>query len=356
MLELYFVAVRRRRWMLSRTGAGAPASSTIWREQAAAAAVSAVLLVVAAVHVGVFPVVKSHARISGAAVAARHRLADGAVTSSHARSSAPAPVWATHLPDGGQTILPRLRVVAYYGGPDGPALGVLGAGAPTHAAAAVTARAKAYAGYGRPVQPAMELLATVAQGSPGRNGTYSRGVRTSQIASYLAAAHAHRLLLILDIQPGAGEFLPQVKALEPFLLDPAVSVALDPEWKVPPGQRPGHGRIGSSSAASVNAVGAYLSQLIAVHSLPDKLLIIHQFRTSMLPDRGRIKRFAGVEEVLHADGEGSPKLKRAVFGQLAFPVPRFGVGFKLFFTQDTRLMSPAEVMALEPRPDIVTYQ
>ncbi len=262
----------------------------------------------------------------------------------------------THLPDGGQTILPRLRVVAFYGGPDGPALGVLGAGTPEHAAAAVTARAKAYAGYGRRVQPAMELLATVAQGSPGKNGTYSRAVRTSQIASYLAAAHAHHLLLILDIQPGAGEFLPQVKALEPFLLDPAVSVALDPEWKVPPGQQPGHGRIGSSSAASINAVGAYLSQLIAAHSLPDKLLIIHQFRTSMLPDRSHIKRFRAVEEVLHADGEGSPKLKRAVFRQLAFPVPRFGVGFKVFFTQDTRLMSPAEVMALKPRPDIVTYQ
>ena len=349
------MAVRRRRWLLSGTRGGGPAPSTIRREQAAAAAVSAVLLVVAAVHVGIVPA-KYHARIGGSAAAARQQPTAGAAPSSRARSSAPAPVWVTHLPDGGQTILPRLRVVAYYGGPDGPALGVLGAGTPEHAAAAVTARAKAYAGYGRPVQPAMELLATVAQASPGKNGTYSRAVRTGQIASYLAAAHAHHLLLILDIQPGAGEFLPQVKALEPFLLDPAVSVALDPEWKVPPGQRPGNGRIGSSSAASVNAVGAYLSQLIKAHSLPDKLLIIHQFRTSMLPDRSHIRRFAGVEEVLHADGEGSPKLKRAVFRQLAFPVPRFGVGFKVFFTQDTRLMSPAEVMALKPQPDIITYQ
>ncbi len=342
--------------MLSGTGVGAPAPSTIRREQAAAAAVSAVLLVVAAVHVGVFPAAKSPARISGAAAPAGHQPTPSAATSPRPRGSASAPFWVTPLPDGGQTILPRLRVVAYYGGPDGAALGVLGAGTPEHAAAAVSARAKAYAGYGRPVQPAMELLATVAQGSPGRNSTYSRAVRSSQIASYLAAAHEHHLLLILDIQPGAGEFLPQVKALEPFLLDPAVSVALDPEWKVPPGQRPGNGRIGSSSAASINAVGAYLSRLIAVHSLPDKLLIIHQFRTSMLPDRSHIERFAGVEEVLHADGEGSPTLKRAVFRQLAFPVPRFGVGFKVFFTQDTRLMSPAELMALKPRPDIVTYQ
>lgn len=201
----------------------------------------------------------------------------------------------------------------------------------------------------------MELLATVAQSTPGADGTYSRPVRTAQIAKYLAVARTHRMLLILDIQPGGGQFLPAVKALEPVLLDPAVSVALDPEWKVPFGQAPGGGRIGSASAADVNAVGSYLSRLVAAHRLPDKLLIVHEFTPSMLPDRGRIISYPGVEEVLHADGEGTPAGKVAVWHQLAFPA-RFHTGFKLFFTQDSRLMRPAEVMALTPRPDIVTYQ
>jgi len=163
------------------------------------------------------------------------------------------------------SIVPRLRVVAFYGGPDGPGLGVLGAGTPEQAAAAVAAQAAAFAGFGRAVQPAMELLASVAQDAPGPEGTYSRPVTDTQIAAYLAVAHAHRMLLILDIQPGGGEFLPQVQALQPFLLDPDVSVALDPEWKVPPGQAPGNGRIGSSSAASINTVAAYLSGLITAH-------------------------------------------------------------------------------------------
>ena len=95
--------------------------------------------------------------------------------------------------------MPRLRVVAFYGGPDGPGLGVLGAGSPEQAAAAVIARAAGFAGFGRPVQPAMELLATVAQGAPGPDGTYSRPVTNTQIAAYLAVAHEHRMLLILDI-------------------------------------------------------------------------------------------------------------------------------------------------------------
>jgi len=187
------------------------------------------------------------------------------------------------LPRGGVRIVPRLRVVAFYGGPDGPGLGVLGAGSPEQAAAAVIARAAGFAGFGRPVQPAMELLATVAQGAPGPDGTYSRPVTNTQIAAYLAVAHEHRMLLILDIQPGGGEFLPQVRALEPFLLDPDVSVALDPEWKVPFEQAPGGGRIGSATAADINAVGAYLSGLITTRRLPDKLLIVHEFTRRCCP-------------------------------------------------------------------------
>ena len=281
------------------------------------------------------------------------------VPSSGTKSTAPTTLAAQpsgQLPAGGRTILPKLRVVAFYGGPDGPGLGVLGAGTPDQAADAVERRAQAFASYGRPVQPAMELIATVAQGSPGGDGDYSGAISNKQIRTYLAAAHAHHMLLILDIQPGGGEFLPQVRRLQPFLLDASVSVGLDPEWKVPFGDAPGGGRIGSSSAASINAVGRYLSGLVRSNHLPDKLLVIHQFSNSMLPDRRNIRSYPGVETVMHADGEGSPALKVGVYRQLGFGKLPFHAGFKVFFTEDTRLMSPAEIMALHPRPDIVTYQ
>lgn len=260
------------------------------------------------------------------------------------------------LPLGGTTIFPRNRVVAYYGGPDGPQLGVLGSHSPDGIATSIEHRAAAFRPYGRPVQPAMELIATVAQGAPGPDGTYSRQIRDDQIAAYVAAAHRHRMLLILDFQPGTSEFLPQVQRLEKYLLDPWVSVALDPEWKVPPGQRPGNGRIGSATAASINAVGSYLSHLVRAHRLPDKLFVVHEFTTRMLPDRQNIRRFPGLEGVFHADGEGAPNVKRSVYAQLHFPVPPFHAGFKLFFTQDTRVMSPEEVMELRPQPEMITYQ
>lgn len=278
------------------------------------------------------------------------------LTSTPAQSTSPPASPVALLPRGGRHIFPRFRVVAYYGVPGNAELGVLGAGTPEQAAAAVERQAAQYTGYGRPVLPAMELIATVAQASAGPDGDYSAPIPTASIRDYLRVAHEHQMLLILDIQPGSGDFLPQVEALRPFLLDPSVGVALDPEWKVPPGEAPGGGRIGSASAASVNAVASYLSQLVRENNLPDKLLVIHEFTLSMLPDRAGIRPQPGVEITLHADGIGSPRLKKVVFSQLDFADTPFHVGFKLFFAHDTRVMSPSEVMALRPRPDMVSYQ
>lgn len=270
-------------------------------------------------------------------------------------STRPAPPTGPALRRGGRQILPKYRVVAYYGAPGTAALGQLGAGTPDQAADAIERQAAGYARFGRPVQPAMELIATVAQGAPGRDGLYSKPIPDADIAAYLAAAHRHRMLLILDFQPGRGDFLPQVQRVSQFLTDPSVSVALDPEWKVGPDQVPAK-VIGSASAASINAVGQYLSSLVARKHLPDKLLVVHQFTLSMLPDRANIARPAGLEVALHADGLAAPAGKIRVYHKLAFPCPPFHAGFKLFFHADTGLMTPAQVMNLSPQPEIVTYQ
>jgi hypothetical protein len=268
----------------------------------------------------------------------------------------PPPTGHLQLDIGGRTILPGHRIVADYGAAGGPGLGVLGAGTPTQAAAAVHQREAAYAAYGEPVVGAMELLATVALGGPGPTGQYTSLPDLPTIATYLAAAKQAHELLILDLQPGRATFLQQVQEIRPLLLDPNVSVALDPEWKVGPNQTPGNGLIGSSGSADINAVGSYLSHLVAEYGLPQKLLVIHQFALSMLPDRSAIVSRAGLAVLFHADGEGSVAAKLGTYRALAFPGRPFYAGFKVFLTQDERVMSPAEVMALYRRPDLVTYQ
>jgi hypothetical protein len=76
----------------------------------------------------------------------------------------------------------------------------------------------------------------------------------------------------------------------------------------------------------------------------------------MLPDRSKITIQPRVEVVFHADGFGTPAAKIRVYHQLRFPGRPFGTGFKLFLRQDSRVMTAREVMALRPRPDIITYQ
>ncbi len=259
------------------------------------------------------------------------------------------------LPRGGRTIFPNYRVVAYYGGSDGPGLGILGASTADEAAAAVDRQAQLYAFAGRPVQPALELIATVALADPGPDGTYSSHGDPAAVDRYLAAARRHKELLVLDFQPGQGDYLTQIQRFARFVAEPDVGIALDPEWHMKSGEVPGK-TYGSSSAASINAVSAYLDGIVANRRLPQKLLVIHQFRTSMLPDRSAIVARPGLATVFHADGNGTPDDKVKVYGILGFPGPPFYRGFKLFLTRDTPLLSPRETMALSPAPDLVTYQ
>lgn len=270
-------------------------------------------------------------------------------------SPTPTPRPLPQLPLGGRRIFPNYRVVAYYGGDGGPGLGVLGAGTPDEAAAAVARQAQLFVTPRRPVQPALELIATVALPSPGPDGTYSSHGDPASVQRYLDAARRHHELLVLDFQPGQGDFLPEIERFARFIAQPDVGVAVDPEWHMQPGEIPGK-VYGSSTAASVNAVSSYLAATVAKYRLPQKLFIIHQFRPSVLPDRQNIVARPGLATVFHADGNGSPLDKVKVYDLLAFPPAPFYRGFKLFFTKDTPLMTPQQTLALQPSPDLVTYQ
>jgi hypothetical protein len=259
------------------------------------------------------------------------------------------------LPRGGRTIFPTYRVVAYYGSSAGPGLGVLGVGTPDQAAAAVARQAELFDTPTRHAQPAMELIATVALASPGPDGTYSSRGDPAAVERYLQAARRHKELLILDFQPGSGDFLSEIKRFQQFVVQPDVGVAIDPEWHMQPGQVPGT-VFGSATAAEVNAVSAYLTTVVTRYRLPQKLFVIHQFRPSMLPDRQNIVARPGLATVFHADGNGSPTTKVDVYNLLAFPGAPFYRGFKLFFNRDYPLLTPQQTLDLTPPPDLVTYQ
>ena len=69
----------------------------------------------------------------------------------------------------------------------------------------------------REILPVLEVITTVVQGNPGPDGRYRFRISDEQIATYLAAARKHKALLLLNIQPGRSEFLPEAKAYEKWL-------------------------------------------------------------------------------------------------------------------------------------------
>ncbi len=259
------------------------------------------------------------------------------------------------LPGGGRTILPDKRVVAFYGAPQDRELGVLGIGSPRRAARKLQRQSRPYARRGRPVLPAFELIAAIVTSEAGDGGDHSMRQEPATIRRYLRAARAHDMLMLLDIQPGYAPFLQEVQALEEFLKEPDVSLALDPEWSMDPPQLPGQ-EIGSTDAATINDVSRYLSRIVRRYDLPQKLLVVHRFTGDMIQAEDDLERHPGVALVVNVDGFGDRPNKISKYREFTKDLRRRFNGFKLFYEEDVNLMKPDQVLRLNPQPDLIVYE
>jgi hypothetical protein len=266
----------------------------------------------------------------------------------------PDPTPAT-LPHGGRTIFGGGRfLVAYYGSANTGALGVLGETSPDRMVRRLRAAAAPFERPGSKVQIVFELIVTVADAGPGDDGDFNHDIARADVQRYIDAAHEHGALLLLDIQPGREGFLSAARRWKWALEDPYVGLALDPEWRM--GRRGVPGRkIGSVSATEVNRVSAWLKTLVRIEDLPQKLFVLHQFRTAMVEDIEDVAPRRGLVMVQHVDGFGTPAQKLNTFATVVRP-RQFFLGFKLFYDEDRRLMSPDRVRAIRPRVQFVSYQ
>lgn len=282
-------------------------------------------------------------------------------SASPAPSPSPTPAAVPYLPRGGHGVFRGHMVVMAYGTAGTPVLGVLGEGSPDEAAQRLEQLSRTWAeASGLPVRPAFELITSVAQRAPGPDGRYSTGLAHEQVQRYLDAARRAKMLLVLDFQPGLADVLDQVKHYERFLLEPEVGIAIDPEWVLKEGQQPGR-QIGSLDAATINEVSAYLSDLVQRNRLPEKVFLVHQFKTYMLPDRDKVVDRFGLATVFHVDGFGPRHAKKETYDLLSskdgvIPGGRVHNGYKLFIDEDVPLQEPAEVLQHTPRPELVSYQ
>ena len=269
------------------------------------------------------------------------------------QSQQPSEAKPQELPLGGTKIFPQYRVVAYYGTAGSGTLGVLGEGSPDTQLPKLRKAAAGFAGE-RKVQVAYELIVTVAQAGAGRDGDYSQMIDEEKIQQYVDQARRNKVLVILDLQPGRGSFLPQARRLERFLIQPHVGLALDPEWRMPPGKVPGR-TIGRVGAAEVNSVSAYVDGLVGKHRLPQKLFVLHQFRASMLPDVQKIAKRPGLALVQHVDGFGSRSEKDATWDRLRRP-QQFHLGYKLFYDEDIKRYRATDLLGFDDVPELISFQ
>lgn len=263
------------------------------------------------------------------------------------------------LPGGGQLVLAGKRYIALYGHPGSTRLGALGEQGPQASVDRAVGLASEYAQLdpAAVTVPTFEIITTVADSAAGADGDYSSESTIEHLRPYVDAAARVGLYVVLDLQPGLADFLSQAKLYEELLLLPHVGLALDPEWRLKPGER--HlKQIGRVGADEVNAVGDWLATLVRDNDLPQKMLLLHQFRTFMLEDRERIVSDRDELAVItQMDGHGPPSTKLDTWNVLRPNAPAgMTFGWKNFYDEDAPMLTPAGTLAVAPTPVFISYQ
>src|SRR5215203_2083557 len=258
------------------------------------------------------------------------------------------------LPPRPKPFLDRHRIVSFYGNPLASQLGVLGEHPPEEMADRLRAQAGVYQRLSpdRTVVPAVHLIYAVAQERPGAEGVYLVRMEDDLVQQWVDFTRAHGMLLFLDIQFGRSTIDREFPHVAPFLRNPHVHLALDPEFAWGAEEYP-LVDIGHIDGADVNRAQDLLEKLAIERRLPNKVLVVHQFRPAMLTNKAAIRPSAWVETVIDADGFGSRSLKLGQWDRVIREDNVQRAGIKLFYRQDARsggLMSEADVMALTPTP------
>lgn len=264
----------------------------------------------------------------------------------------------TELPGGGQLVFDHKRYIALYGHPGTPSLGVLGEQNTAKTIRRAADRASDYAELTEDtVVPTLEVIVTVAAGSAGSDGNYSTEFPAEKFVELIEAAAEAGQYVVLDFQPGRSSFLEQVRQYEELLAYPNVGIALDPEWRLRDDQVPLR-QIGSVGVREVNQVINYLADFTREHALPQKMVVLHQFQQRMIRHRADLDTSRGeVALLIHADGNGTPRAKRATWRNVRADAPD-GVhwGWKNFIDEDDPMLTPRQTFRIEPQPDYVSYQ
>src|SRR5690606_10098253 len=121
-------------------------------------------------------------------------------------------------------------------------------------------------------------------------------------------------------------------------------------------------RVGTVTAAEINEVIDWLADMVHELGLPQKLLLIQQFRLDMIQDRDQLLDRPEVAVVIQMDGEGQGNLtvKDTTWRNVTAGTEEmhWHWGWKQFFVRDSANgpYPAADVLDRNPVPVYISYQ
>lgn len=257
-------------------------------------------------------------------------------------------------------ILPHRRIIAYYGNPLSRRMGLLGEFPPDEMLRRLDQEVAEWRRLDpkTPVQPALHLVAVVAQAAPGRDGRYRARMDSALVERVYGWARSRDALMFVDVQVGLSTLERELPALERFLKRPDVHLGIDPEFSMKDGRTPPGKKIGTYDAADINYATDFLAGLVTKYQLPPKILVVHRFTQSGVTNYKKIRLDPRVQIVMEMDGFGEPWLKRDSFHRYIKKEPVQFVGWKQFTKKknDNPPTPREEILRLYPVPVYVQLQ
>lgn len=308
------------------------------------------------------PVISTTSREDGT-VATTTTVVSDLISASSTNVTVKGSRWPTLAPyPYGDAILPFKRILAYYGNFYSTKMGILGEYDPEVVIQHLASTTELWeaADPATPVLPAIEYIAMVAQAGAGADGMYRAVMPEAEIEKGYDLAKQINGIYILDLQVGLSTIERELPKFKKYLDRPEVHLAIDPEFSMKYGDKPGT-VIGTFDASDVNYVIKYMSDIVKENHLPPKVLIVHRFTQDMITHASQINPTPEVQVIINMDGWGSKDLKRGTYTRVIEPEPVQFTGVKIFYKNDlkppsTGLLSPQEVLNLDPKPIYIQYQ
>lgn len=260
-------------------------------------------------------------------------------------------------------LLPFKRIIAYYGNLYSKGMGILGELPEPQMIEKLQNEVKKWNAADTTTEaiPALHYIAVTAQKDPGKNKKYRLRMPFHQIDKVIEMANKINGIVFIDIQVGHSTLQEEIPALETYLKMPNVHLGIDAEYSMKSGHVPCVA-IGTFDATDVNYAIKYLSDLVQKGNIPPKMLIVHRFTDGMITNSRKIQPTPEVQVVMHMDGFGDRPKKESSYNSYISRQPVQFTGFKIFYKNDAqlssnkRVMSPAEVLNLYPKPIYIQYQ